>query len=82
MMWLLCWPTGVLCGIFVFFSFLPMACPGIQIFVSIGVYSRLYIGIFGCLLSFFLLFVESVLSARMAARDWCCWCYACMYCMR
>jgi hypothetical protein len=40
-------------------------------FVSIGVYSRLCIGISVCLLSVFLPCMESVMSARMVVWDWC-----------
>jgi hypothetical protein len=35
-----------------FSSFLPVACPGIQIFVTIGMYMRLCIGILNALLVF------------------------------
>jgi hypothetical protein len=71
----ICWPRGVRCVVFEFYAFLPLACNGIQVLVTIEVWSLLCIEIldvFSVLLPYMKVF------ARMAVWDWCHWCYACM----
>jgi hypothetical protein len=68
----------LVCDVLFSCSFFSMACPGIQIFVGIGVYSRLCIGILD-VFKRFLPYVESVLPAQMAVWDWCYWCHACIF---